>query len=242
LDGNIYAASNPSRPLVPGAVKWVAAAPQYTTSGAQVFGLGLDDRIYVTSNSGGGWSPYELFGNPLAHYGQLSIGVTPDGASLEAYGIGLDGNIYAASNPSRPLVPGAVKWVAAAPQYTTSGALVFGLGLDDRIYVTSNGGSGGGAAPAAQLGQEHLTVALAEADSPLSHSPANELPPPQSVWESTPSPREQKALADSTVDSRPGFAERYALDTLFAAHHKESQRMDPDGWDAFTAGLSSGLH
>jgi hypothetical protein len=95
------------------------------------------------------------------------------------------------------------------------------------------GGAGGGGAPAARLGQKHVGVALAEADSSLSHSPANGLLPLQPAWESRPSPREQRALTGSTTAPQPGISEQYALDILFAAHHKASSHIGPADLDTF---------
>ncbi len=144
-DNNIWDASDPSAPLVPNSqFKWIAAAPLYTASGAEVFGLGEDNRIYYTTNNGSGWSPYQVYGDPNAHYLQISVGVAPGGSSPEVYGIGGDNNIYdATSNPFTPLVSNSqFKWIAAAPLYTGSTAEVFGLGEDNRIYVTTNTGSG----------------------------------------------------------------------------------------------------
>jgi hypothetical protein len=120
----------------------------------------------------------------------------------------------------------------------------FLIGEADRIerltFPSGGGGSGGGAAPIAPLGHQQLPVALAEADSLLSHSPANKLPPPQLVGEPTPLPREHSALAGSIAGPQPGFPGRYVLDSLFAAHPKGSHPMSPADLDPLALGLIGG--
>jgi hypothetical protein len=109
----------------------------------------------------------------------------------------------------------------------------------ERLTFPSGGGGGGrGGAPAARMGQEHLAIAVAFANSRQSKSPAIGLSPQQPVGQYTPSSREQTAITGSASDSQPSFVGRYALDSFFAAHHKGSQHMDSEGSDTFALGLS----
>jgi hypothetical protein len=100
------------------------------------------------------------------------------------------------------------------------------------------GGAGGGGAPAARMNPGHLVVAVAFANSPPSKSPAIGLSSQQPVGQDTLSSRQQTAITDSASDSQPSLVGRYDPDSFFAAHQKDSQHMDPEGWDTFALGLS----
>jgi hypothetical protein len=112
----------------------------------------------------------------------------------------------------------------------------------ERLTFPAGAGPRGGPSHSAWLGQEHLAAALALADSPWSYAPTNELPAQQAVDQNTTTLREQIAQAGSTADSQPGFTGRYALDSLFAAHHKDGQYIDPEDLGAFALGFTSALN
>jgi hypothetical protein len=125
----------------------------------------------------------------------------------------------------------------------TDGSLL--IGEADRIerisFPTDGGGgvAGGVAASPAPLGHQQLAVALAAADSPLSHSPANGLPPPHPEGDRIPSPREQDAPAGLTAAPQPGFAARNALDAFFTARQKDNYPMGAEDRDLFASGQHS---
>ena len=75
------------------------------------------------------------------------------------------------------------------------------------------GGFGSGVTSSTQRGQKHLSVALAEADSPLSH-------------------------AAPISGAQAGFTGQLATDTLFTVHQKGSHDLNLEGRDVFTQDLA----
>jgi hypothetical protein len=113
--------------------------------------------------------------------------------------------------------------------------------IERLIFPTGGGGGAGGReSPPAPLGPKQLAVALVEAGSPLSHSPANGLPLPPPVGVHAPLPGEHDALAGPTADPQPGVSGRYVRDTFFAAHPKGGQPLELADLDLL--GLPTGSH
>ena len=109
-----------------------------------------------------------------------------------------------------------------------------------RLTFPSGGSPSRGGGPASRLDREHLAVLSLPIDLTLSNSPSL-ASPGQIGGENALPPLEQTVLVGLNVGSASTAQGRGVLDTLFAAHHKDSHWLDVEGWDAFTQDLASGL-
>jgi hypothetical protein len=128
--------------LTSGAVVQVAASPQHFVDGvSDLFVIGLDSQVYVTSaRAPGQWSPFTLWSAPGVQVLAISAGVTPGSNDLALYALGLDHQLYniPRGGYGELLTPGYVVGLSASPQHFVDGVSdVFAVGLDSQTYVTS---------------------------------------------------------------------------------------------------------
>ena len=122
-----------------------------------------------------------------------------------------DGGPGVASGPGRPLTPS---------QTVVGPSLVPLLGAADAVDGVPGKGHG-----------------LPEADAALNHALAGALASPQLAGGDAPASLPGRAPAGATSHSVPGIPWRSALDTVFAAHQKDSHGLGQEGRDAITQDL-----
>ena len=183
-------------------------------------------------------------------------GFIPGGVDGVAEGIGtLTGNLYVncndgtvvevnVSDPTQTVVVadhGSRGDFVKVDQILNDGSVFF-TQTDRIVRLTfpSGGSPSRGGGPASRLDREHLAVLSLPIDLTLSNSPSL-ASPGQIGGENALPPLEQTVLVGLNVGSASTAQGRGVLDTLFAAHHKDSHWLDVEGWDAFTQDLASGL-